>query len=892
MCSKFLIVKLLFIILIILYSKDINAQDIYIKGTVSDSTNQPLYGATISLIDKNNFVITYVFSGKDGGFKLPYFDNGVLINVSYIGYMSANLSIAITKKEYNIKLIPITKILNEIVVKTRPINNINGDTLSFSVNHFSDKEDQTIADVLKRIPGIEVANNGTISFNGKKIENLYIEGDDIMDGRYSIATKVIKKELIKSIEIISHHQPINVLRNKVSTDHTAVNLVLQNENNTKLSVSSTIGIGNTSLKEGSLAPILLNKNIKMISLVGYNNAGIDFKNEIKQLGGSNFLENISINPKNINLTLNSATPPDIPLNYYYFNNSSFFSINTIYKTKKSIQFKLNTNIYSDRNFLNHQSSELNYNQADTVIYSDKQTVINKPYIFNITGNLMINKTKYFLNNSFKVSIDKDIFSGQNLFNRNSFFQNLYRYDKVISNDFNWMPATKNKGITEVRLYSYYSSNNQHLDFTNNYYFDINPQKGFYENVIQKISSPTWYSNAYISYKIPSNIFLQEYRIGYKYIEQELYSKLSLFNNGITIPYSNDLGNNAKFFNRNIYLLLHYQIKRKRNYLDLQFPFLKQVVQSKQPIYRIDNKKELIIFLPKINFTYHFENEKYLQATYQVENNFGDITTSYNGSILLNFRNIQSYSQSFQNNKIHKTNIMYSFQKSIKLFYSNIGFSYDYNIANTIITDSLFNNISKTIFLPYQNKQTTFSLYAGISQYLFKIKSKFALKVIKQRILRDQFINNDLLLFQIDNNNLNITGDKKIAKIINLNYSANFSWLTMSIINSTNLDLPKTGSFSFDQNIKLSFNIYKSFYIETIVNHRLNDWDVFNKNRFVFFDLNIKRLNFVKRTDISLNFNNLMNVKNYTLNSQTQNKLYTSTFPTRGLTVFLRISHSF
>ena len=105
-------------------------------------------------------------------------------------------------------------------------------------------------------------------------------------------------------------------------------------------------------------------------------------------------------------------------------------------------------------------------------------------------------------------------------------------------------------------------------------------------------------------------------------------------------------------------------------------------------------------------------------------------------------------------------------------------------------------------------------------------------------------------------------------------------------------LPKTGSFSFDQNIKLSFNIYKSYYIETIVNHRLNDWDVFNKNRFVFFDLNIKRLNFVKRTDISLNFNNLMNVKNYTLNSQTQNKLYTSTFPTRGLTVFLRISHSF
>ena len=100
-------------ILIILYSKDINAQDIYIKGTVSDSTNQPLYGATISLIDKNNFVITYVFSGKDGGFKLPYFDNGVLINVSYIGYMSANLSIAITKKEYNIKLLnPAQKIID------------------------------------------------------------------------------------------------------------------------------------------------------------------------------------------------------------------------------------------------------------------------------------------------------------------------------------------------------------------------------------------------------------------------------------------------------------------------------------------------------------------------------------------------------------------------------------------------------------------------------------------------------------------------------------------------------------------------------------------------------------------------------------------------------------
>ena len=110
-------------------------------------------------------------------------------------------------------------------VKTKPAIISKGDTLSYPVKAFSREEDLSIGDVLQRMPGITVDDDGKIYYNNKAIANLYTDGDNLMDGRYGLATKVITKDMIQSVDVIQHHQPIEALKGKISSDNVAINLV-------------------------------------------------------------------------------------------------------------------------------------------------------------------------------------------------------------------------------------------------------------------------------------------------------------------------------------------------------------------------------------------------------------------------------------------------------------------------------------------------------------------------------------------------------------------------------------------------------------------------------------------------------------------------------------------
>ena len=53
---------------------------------------------------------------------------------------------------------------------------VNCSTITYNVGSFAQKQDKTIGDVLKRMPGIDVANNGKIQYQGTDINKFYIEG--------------------------------------------------------------------------------------------------------------------------------------------------------------------------------------------------------------------------------------------------------------------------------------------------------------------------------------------------------------------------------------------------------------------------------------------------------------------------------------------------------------------------------------------------------------------------------------------------------------------------------------------------------------------------------------------------------------------------------------------
>ena len=91
--------------------------------------------------------------------------------------------------------------LREVVVKSKPIWN-KEDTIVYSVNAFKTLGDKSIGDVLKKLPGVEVSASGSVKYQGEAINKFYIEGLDLLEKRYGIATNNVPADAIQNVEII------------------------------------------------------------------------------------------------------------------------------------------------------------------------------------------------------------------------------------------------------------------------------------------------------------------------------------------------------------------------------------------------------------------------------------------------------------------------------------------------------------------------------------------------------------------------------------------------------------------------------------------------------------------------------------------------------------------
>jgi hypothetical protein len=183
-----------------------------ITGIVMDSTEKtPLAGVIIQLLDMSGKGLKYTISGNDGRFSLPRSTNGNRLVFRSMGYKHHTITIADNKSPLSVLLVNEPVQLRDVVV-TAPAILEKSDTLIFRVQQYADAQDRTITDVLKKMPGIEVAENGEIKYNGLPINKFYIEGNDLLEGRYGLVSNNISYRDVQNVELMENHQPVRALQ--------------------------------------------------------------------------------------------------------------------------------------------------------------------------------------------------------------------------------------------------------------------------------------------------------------------------------------------------------------------------------------------------------------------------------------------------------------------------------------------------------------------------------------------------------------------------------------------------------------------------------------------------------------------------------------------------------
>lgn len=197
-----------------------------VTGSVVDSlSRQPLKGAAVTLV-RGGRAASFARTDEKGRFAVAA-QTGDSLQVAFLGYARKRVA-AVKGANLEVRLAPKAFALKEVRVKGVPVFG-RQDTTVFDLKRFASERDNSLKDVLKKLPGVDVDENGKISFNGKDVSRFTVEDLDLSGGRYNQLNELLKAKDVDRAEVIEHDQPVKALQGKVFTDDVAMNIRLRPE---------------------------------------------------------------------------------------------------------------------------------------------------------------------------------------------------------------------------------------------------------------------------------------------------------------------------------------------------------------------------------------------------------------------------------------------------------------------------------------------------------------------------------------------------------------------------------------------------------------------------------------------------------------------------------------
>ncbi len=370
-------------------------QVLKIEGIINDEKQQGVAAVTIQLKDARDLhILSYCFANSKGFYTLKA---NVLQNQKYyliascLGFKRDTLIINGLNKldlRQDFTLHPDENQLDEITVKAlKPAIEVLNDTTKYKTDAFTSAEDRSLQDVIKKMPGMTVSDDGTIYFKNKQVSKVLLEGDDLTSSNYKTITQNLKPDFVDEVQAIENWVEDDLLKGIINSDDIVLNLVLKDKRKQKIIGSSDIGYGTNNRKDISVGLIGFVNKTKAYSFIRTNDIGISQEN-IYQLAGNN--RNLIGDGKLIDHQIYSHTP--FNGNSLALNNSLNGSISTV--TRLGNNFKVNLSFYGLRNKLYNDNTFIStyFDPANATIRDEQsQQSNNKHYQTDLIVDYLLTK---------------------------------------------------------------------------------------------------------------------------------------------------------------------------------------------------------------------------------------------------------------------------------------------------------------------------------------------------------------------------------------------------------------------------------------------------------------------------------------------------------------------
>lgn len=760
-----------------------------ISGTVTDSAHVPIGRLSVSYSKINSTVLTgFTQTNQSGQFRLQINvpQDSIELHLAHLSYEDKWVRLKNVTQSYNVVMAPKIRALSAVNVSAPPVYKRN-DTINYTVEPFTLKQDRVIADVIKKLPGVEM-DGDKILYQGKPIQKYYINGLDLLESRYAIANNNLPIEAVKKIQIIENNQPVKILDSIIFSDRASINIQLK-----KLTTTGTgkIGVGLApALWDVNLTPMTFNRNFQAINSFQANNVGDNVSRQLDALTQSDLYEVMELSdlPVRKPLSLFTVQEPSSPFfneKRWLVNRTFLLNSNTLQKLKNDYELKINFSYVNDTQQRTGSTYTTYYTPNEDINISENIT--NRYNTNRLKGNIIFSKNEknIYLKNNFQFSKSWLNTTGNLL--RNDYdpiTQNLGVQDFDLSNRFTTLKFIGSRLFTFNSLISV-SQTPQSISVVPGQFESLLNANVPYSKLDQQVHLRNFMTDDYISFIKPVKQFTIVARIGALVQNQALQSELYTSSGGNMGIAGGEFRNAIHRNTLSAYAELKTQYKTQRWRLDLNLPFPLRDFTVKDDIRSVQNSLFRFNFEPKGMAVYTIS--AYLQASISsaYANEFGEIDNLYNGYLLTSYRNLQRFNATIPKSRNWRNNIAMNYKNVARSLFANLAYNYneehkDYLFSSRI--DSLGFNTTKLV--GQNNIRSTQVITGDFSKYIQQIKTLVKLSGNSNLSSSRYLLNNNLSTSQTQSYTgaFNITNTS--LKHLNVSYTIQRSVIVSGLAGSS------------------------------------------------------------------------------------------------------------
>ncbi|MDD7456152.1 MAG: hypothetical protein PUK70_07915 [Bacteroidales bacterium] len=770
--------------------------------------------------------------------------------------------------------------LKEVVVKASPIGR-KGDTLTYMVSSFIDTlKDRSIGDVLKKMPGIDVAKNGQITYNGREINKFYIEGLDLMGGRYGLATNNVRAKDVAAVNVYENHQPIRALKGIIIPDEAAINLKLKPSAKGSLIGILDVGGGYKPWMWSGDA-LLMRFASKWQTMTSYktNNAGIDITSELDSFYDKLYMQN----------SILSVHMPDTPFTdqeRYMDNTTHAASINNIFKLSESADNTMNVNgaYIHDRQKFNSSSLTTYYlPQGELPLEIDETTsAINSSDRMEVKLKYNLNDEKIYMKDQVAFGAKWDDNAGWVLYGSDVIGQAFRMRQYVLQNDFSFLKVLGNglrinfSSRTEA---ANYPSNLRVTPLIYPEIFGYDSGMAFQDMTNKKISTD---NNIFIHAPLGKGFTLFT-SAGFTIDNQNMTSSL-LSADDVTAPDSL----------RNYYIYRRFDIRGNVGlYWDLDD---QQVSIGMNPDYvnmwahdRVLSstlRKDRMFFNPNFQISGKIAQNLKYSLSGNLIHNLGAASGIYRGYIMTDYRQIGSRDGEIAQTRYETAKAQLSYGNALKAVFGSLSANIWKNHSNMMYGTEYVGSLSRVKVFGIGNDSHGWGTSGKVEKRFYDISTSVGLSAGYRQSWLDVLRQGNIMKVRTESIPLELTLSARFAKNIFLDYAISYA-RSRSVIKGQEGDTDPINSLS--QKMDLTATLFKKVIFTATGEHFFNDAVSSGDRSMFFLDA---RLSFKARAiEYSIECRNLLDASSYNYRVYNDITNYQSSYSLRPASILFKIRFS-